>query len=83
MNEAANQGGAVHSYRQGVGRLLQRISDAIKRPFYGGASGLHGDDDRDGNSSSDQTILDSGCPRIVFQETQDKLMHFRISGVIV
>jgi hypothetical protein len=38
------------------GKLLQRVSDAIRRPFYGGASGLHGDDDRDRNSSSDETI---------------------------
>jgi hypothetical protein len=35
------------------GNLLQRISDAIKRPFYSGAGGVHGYDDRDRNSSSD------------------------------
>jgi hypothetical protein len=51
MNEAANQTAPfIHTDRES-GRLLQRISDAIKRPFYGGASGLHGDDDRHGNSS--------------------------------
>ena len=65
------------------GNLLLRISDAIERPFYSGAGSVHGDDDRDGNSSSDETILDGGCARVVFQETQNKLTHLRISGVAV
>ena len=53
--------------RLGSGNLLQRISDAIKRPFYSGAGGPHGDDDRDRNSSSDETILDGGRARVVSQ----------------
>ena len=65
------------------GNLLQRISDAIKRPFYSGAGGVHRDDDRDRNSSSDETILDGGRARVVPQETQDKLIHLRVSGVTV
>jgi hypothetical protein len=81
MNEAANQGGAAHQTDRESVRLLQRVSDAIKRPFYSGAGGLHGDDDRNGNSSCDETILDGGRPRIVFQETQNKLIHLKISGV--
>jgi len=64
-------------------QLLQRISDAIERPFYSGAGGVHGNDDRDGNSSSDETILDGGRARVVFQETQHKLIHLRLSGVTV
>jgi len=40
------------------GNLLQRISDAIKRPFYSGAGGLHSYDDRDRNSSSDESLHD-------------------------
>ena len=60
-------------------KLLQRVSDAIKRPFYSGAGGVHGDDDRDGNSSSDETILDGGRARVVSQETQDKLIPLRSS----
>ena len=61
------------------GKLLQRISDAIKRPFYSGAGGLHGDDDRDRNSSSDETILDGGSARVVPQETHNKLIHLSFS----
>ena len=60
------------------GNLLQRISDAIKRPFCSGAGGLHSDDDRDRNSSSDETILDGGRARVVSQETHNKLIHFEI-----
>ena len=48
------------------GKLLQRISDAIKRPFYSGAGVLHGQDDHDRNSRSDETILDGGRPGVVF-----------------
>ena len=65
------------------GNLLLRISDAIERPFYSCAGSVHGDDDRDGNSSSDETILDGGRARVVPQETQDKLVHLRVSGVTV
>ena len=65
------------------GNLLQRISDAIKRSFYSGAGGVHGDDDRDRNSSSDETILDGGRARVVPQETKDKLIHLRVFGVTV
>ena len=43
-----------------------RISDAIKHPFYSGADVLHGQDDRDRNSSSDETILDGGRPGVIF-----------------
>ena len=90
MNEAANKGGLI-AYAQTMcveecarsGNLLQRVSDAIKRPFYRGAGGVHGNDDRDGNSSSDETILDGGRARVVPQETQDKLVHLRVSGVTV
>jgi len=60
--------------RPGSDNLLQRISDAIKRPFYSGARGVHGDDDHDRNSSSDETILDGGRARVVFQEAK-KFMH--------
>ena len=70
MNEAANKGGLI-AYAQTMcveecarsGNLLQRVSDAIKRPFYRGAGGVHSDDDRDRNSSSDETILDGGRAR--------------------
>ena len=61
------------------GKLLQRISDAIKRSFYSGAGGLHGDDDRDRNSSSDETILDGGRARVVSQETHNELIHLSFS----
>ena len=61
------------------GKLLQRISDAIKRSFYSGAGGLHGDDDRDRNSRSDETILDGGRARVVSQETHNKLIHLSFS----
>ena len=69
--------------RARLGDLLQRVSDAIKRPFYRGAGGVHSDDDRDRNSSSDETILDGGRARVVPQETRDKLIHLRVSGVTV
>ena len=90
MNEAANKGGLI-AYAQTMcveerarsGNLLQRVSDAIKRPFYRGAGGVHSDDDRDRNSSSDETILDGGRARVVPQETRDKLIHLRVSGVTV
>ena len=65
------------------GNLLQRISDAIKRSFYSSAGGVHDDDDRDRNSSSDETILDGGRARVVPQETKDKLIHLRVFGVTV
>ena len=90
MNEAANKGGLL-AYAQTMcleerarsGNLLLRISDAIERPFYSGAGGVHSDDDRDRNSSSDETILDGGRARVVPQETRDKLIHLRVSGVTV
>ena len=47
------------------------------------AGKLHSSDDRDRNSSSDETILDGGRARVVFQETQEKLIHLTISGVTV
>jgi hypothetical protein len=78
--EAANEGGLNHSdsHRESS-KLLECVSYAIKRPFYSGASGLHGDDDRDRNSSSDETILDGGRPGVIFEETQDKLIHLKSS----
>jgi len=39
------------------------------------AGKLHSSDDRDRNSSSDETILDGGRARVIFQETQDKFTH--------
>jgi hypothetical protein len=33
------------------------------------------DDDRDRNSSSEETILDGGRARVVFQEERKKFMH--------
>ena len=57
--------------------LLQRVSYAIKRVLYIGAGELDGSDDRDRNSGSDETILDGGRARVVFQETQDKLIQLR------
>ena len=35
---------------------------------------LHDDDDRDHKSSSEETVLDGGRPRVVFQEAK-KFMH--------
>ena len=63
-----------HRHCQESGKLLQCISDAIERPLQVGAGGLHGDDDRDRNSSSDETILDGGRARGIFQE-ENKFMH--------
>jgi hypothetical protein len=36
---------------------------------------LHDDNDRDHKSSSEETILDGGRARVVFQEAKKKFMH--------
>ena len=48
---------------------IERARYAIKRLVQTGAGGLHRNDDHDRNSSSDETILDGGHARGVFQET--------------
>ena len=65
--EAAHEGGLNHSdSHRRSSKLLERVCYAVKRSFYGGAGGLYGDDDRDRNSGSDETILDGSRPRVVF-----------------
>src|SRR6516165_10005329 len=53
---------------------IERARYAIKRLVQSGAGGLHGNDDHNRNASSDETILDGGHARVVFQEAK-KFMH--------
>src|SRR3974390_710860 len=73
---------ASRQARRESGKLLQCISDVIKRPFYSGADSLHEGDDPDRNSTSDKSILDGGRTRVVTQETQDELLHLMRSPVL-
>src|SRR3974377_544032 len=48
---------------------IERARYAIKRLVQSGAGGAHRNDDHNRNSSSDETILNGGHARVVFQET--------------
>jgi hypothetical protein len=56
---------------------LQRGRHAGKRIGQFAAEAVNDRNDRDRNASSDKPILDRSRARVVFQETQNKLVHLR------
>ena len=61
---------------------IERARYAIKRFVQTGAGGLHRNDDHNRNSSSDETILDGGHARVVFQETLGRVCSLRSPEVL-
>ena len=76
--EAANRGGLITPQPRGsdtVWFLFKLCRDARKRRIKLGAHAIDHGNDRDGNSSGDQSVFDGGSARVILQETQNKLAH--------
>ena len=67
------------SFRQTESRAnyCSALATLLNVFFYIGTGELHGSDDRDRNSGSDETVLDGGRARVVSQETHNE-MHAKI-----
>ena len=63
---------------QTCGILLELGRDAGELGIQLGAEAIDHGDDRNGNPGSDQAVLDGSCPRAIFQETQNKLVHWQV-----
>ena len=74
MEEAAN--GAASVLRQTCGVLLELGRDAREGVVELSAQAIDHSDDRDRNAGGDQSVLDGGSARVVFQEMQNKPVHW-------
>lgn len=61
--------------RQTCGVLLELGRDAREGVVELSAQAIDHSDDRDRNTGGNQTVFDGRCSRIVFQKTQNKLVH--------
>src|SRR5690606_33039097 len=56
-------------------RLLDRGGNVRERGVHVGAQRLHGADDDDRDTSSDQAVFNGGRARLVLDETSEKILH--------